>query len=77
MIKPNRGVVLPKFTGAHIMGMDDLSMEGVCLRCGYVQDGCEPDARRYECEDCGEMAVYGLSEALLMGADILSDDDDD
>jgi len=41
---------------------------GFCLACGEQQDGCEPDARRYECECCGEHRVYGAQEILLMGA---------
>lgn len=39
---------------------------GLCLRCGNEQGGCEPDARRYECECCGEPAVYGAEELVLM-----------
>lgn len=39
---------------------------GVCIECGHIQDGCEPDARMYECEECEEAAVYGLEEAILM-----------
>lgn len=39
---------------------------GFCLACGYKQDGCEPDARGYKCENCGEMKVYGAEECLLM-----------
>ena len=41
--------------------------KGVCLRCGCVQDGCEPDARNYLCEDCGCSEVFGVEEALIMG----------
>ena len=40
---------------------------GFCLACGEEADGCEPDARQYECDCCGESRVYGLSELLLMG----------
>lgn len=40
---------------------------GICLSCGETQGGCEPDARRYQCESCRESKVYGLDEALLMG----------
>lgn len=40
---------------------------GICLLCGETQSGCEPNARRYKCEACGAMKVYGLDEALLMG----------
>lgn len=41
---------------------------GFCLACGEQQEGCEPDARGYECECCGEHKVYGAAEVLLMGA---------
>lgn len=40
---------------------------GFCLACGAEQDGCEPDAREYECETCGEYSVYGAEEILIMG----------
>lgn len=40
---------------------------GFCVACGeFTCGGCEPDARRYECEACGERQVYGLEECLLM-----------
>jgi len=47
---------------------------GVCLACGEYQDGCEPDAHSYECESCGKRRVYGLEEALVMGAVCFTDD---
>ena len=42
---------------------------GVCLSCGYYDEyaGCEPDARKYECPECGEFELYGFEEALMMG----------
>ena len=40
--------------------------EGFCIQCGNQQSGCEPDARKYECESCGENAVYGAEELLMM-----------
>jgi hypothetical protein len=45
----------------------DDDMGGFCLACGHMQYGCEPDARRYHCEACGEKKVYGAQELLLMG----------
>lgn len=39
---------------------------GICLACGEDAYGVEPDARRYECEACGERAVYGAEELLIM-----------
>jgi hypothetical protein len=38
---------------------------GICLNCGHVQDGCEPDARNYKCEACGENKVFGAEEAVV------------
>jgi hypothetical protein len=41
--------------------------EGFCLACQQSQSGCEPDARNYECESCGERQVFGAEELILMG----------
>jgi hypothetical protein len=41
--------------------------QGFCLACGATRDCCEPDACKYECEECGKHAVYGAEECLLMG----------
>ena len=41
--------------------------DGVCIACGHVQSGCEPDARKYECESCGENKVYGAEEIIVCG----------
>ena len=38
---------------------------GICIACGYEQEGVEPDARGYECEDCGKHKVYGAEELLM------------
>ena len=40
---------------------------GLCLACGAERDCCEPDARRYPCEACGERRVYGTQELVIMG----------
>lgn len=42
-----------------------LDNPGICIACGNEQDGCEPDARNYECEACGERKVFGAEELLL------------
>lgn len=39
---------------------------GLCLNCGEEADGCEPDARKYTCECCGEQQVYGATEVVMM-----------
>jgi hypothetical protein len=45
--------------------MTTLDNPGFCLVCGNEQGGCEPDARRYECEACGEKQVYGADELMM------------
>ena len=39
---------------------------GFCMKCGAEAYGVEPDARKYECEECGARSVYGAEEVLLM-----------
>lgn len=45
--------------------MTSLDNPGFCIACGEDQDGCEPDAREYECECCGKRAVFGAADLLL------------
>jgi hypothetical protein len=40
---------------------------GCCLGCGEDAYGVEPDARNYECEECGDNRVFGCDELLMMG----------
>lgn len=40
---------------------------GFCRACGHEQYGCEPDARRYTCENCGLDHVYGAEEFVMNG----------
>lgn len=49
---------------------DDMN-EGICLACHNDQPYCEPDAREYECEVCGENKVYGAQEILFMYSDVV------
>ncbi len=46
--------------------MFTLDNPGFCTECGNEQEGCEPDARNYECEACGAKAVYGAAELLMV-----------
>ena len=46
----------------------DLDNPGICLQCGKRAEGVEPDARAYRCDHCGKRSVYGIEEAVLMGA---------
>ena len=41
---------------------------GFCTECGAEAYGVEPDARNYECEECGAYAVSGAEELLMAGA---------
>lgn len=41
---------------------------GFCVICGNEQGACEPDARRYKCEACGEPAVFGAEELMIARA---------
>jgi hypothetical protein len=38
---------------------------GLCLSCHAIEYGVEPDARCYECSDCGEFRVFGLEEVVM------------
>lgn len=42
---------------------------GFCNACGGTDYGVEPDARGYECPDCGEHQVNGAEEYLFMGVE--------
>ena len=44
---------------------NELDNPGFCITCGEEHYSCEPDAREYECEHCGEHSVYGAEEILL------------
>lgn len=50
----------------HQLMFDD-NTQGFCIICGMGADGVEPDARRYECESCGEKGVFGLEELVVCG----------
>ena len=46
--------------------------QGLCLMCGEIADGVEPDARRYSCDACNQSGVYGAEECLLFGRIVLT-----
>ncbi len=43
-----------------------LDNPGFCIACGEDAEGCEPDARNYECEHCGAHRVFGAEELLML-----------
>jgi hypothetical protein len=65
MAKLHHSVTLERVTNAVERALSSLDNPGFCIACGEEQDGCEPDARRYECDTCGAKAVYGAEELLL------------
>lgn len=49
-----------------LLAVEDDDNSGFCTACGEQAFNVEPDAREYECESCGENAVYGAEELLIM-----------
>ena len=64
-MRVHQDVTLDHVTEAVERAHSSLDNPGFCIRCGAEVDGVEPDARRYECESCGEPGVYGAEELLL------------
>jgi len=64
-MKMHKSITVDRVAAAVERAMD-LDDPGFCVCCGAEADGVEPDARRYECEACGEKGVYGAEE-LFMG----------
>ncbi len=45
--------------------MFGLENPGFCIVCGDEHEGCEPDARKYPCDnECGN-TVYGAAELMM------------
>lgn len=65
-MKLPKGLTVDEIVEAAQSAMFGTENPGFCMACGSMQDGCEPDARRYECEACGERQVYGAEELVLM-----------
>ena len=46
---------------------DDMdTIEGVCIKCGVVHHGVEPDAEKYKCDSCETNTVYGADQIILL-----------
>jgi hypothetical protein len=58
-------ITVERITEAVEREMTSLDNPGFCLACGAENDGCEPDARNYESEHCGENRVWGAAELLM------------
>lgn len=47
----------------------DCESAGFCSSCKEITEfsGVEPDADEYECPDCGNQTLMGISNALILG----------
>jgi hypothetical protein len=63
----HKSITAARVTRAVKRAMTSLDNPGFCIACGKEADGCEPDARGYECESCGARKVYGAEELLMTG----------
>lgn len=57
--------ILERIKGEIIEAVENDDNLGFCLSCGFCQGCCEPDARNYKCENCGERRVFGAQELLF------------
>jgi hypothetical protein len=62
----HKSVTPARVAAAAEESMFGMGNNGICIACGDDADGCEPDARKYTCEGCGEAAVYGAEELLMI-----------
>ena len=65
-IKVHPSITVDRIVAACERRMSSLDDPGFCIACGEeFESGIEPDAHGYECEACGEPAVYGCEELAL------------
>jgi len=64
-MKLHPSITLEKIEDAVRREMYGTDNPGFCVVCGHEQEGCEPDAQNYECEECGENMVFGAAEILM------------
>jgi hypothetical protein len=64
-MKIHESITLERVEEAAKQQMFGTENPGFCIACGEDADGCEPDARNYPCECCGENQVFGAQELLL------------
>ena len=64
---PHKSITEDRIVAMCMRAARTVDNPGICLACGNDQDGCEPDARNYTCEACGESCVMGAEEILIAG----------
>lgn len=58
-------ITIDRVTDAVEREMFSLDNPGFCKSCGMEAEQCEPDARNYEYEYCGDKEVFGAAELLM------------
>lgn len=48
-----------------LMESEDMENHGLCILCGEIADGVEPDAEKYLCPSCHCSTVYGIEDLLI------------
>ncbi len=64
-MKLHKSITTARIIAACEEGTFGMGNPGICIACGDDADGCEPDARNYTCESCGEAQVFGAEELLM------------
>lgn len=64
-MKMHPSLTVDRIAEACDRGMTTLDNPGFCIACGEEAEGCEPDARNYECESCGERKVFGAEWLMI------------
>lgn len=64
-MKLHPSLTLERIESAVRRHMSTLDDPGFCIACGTDADGVEPDAQRYRCDACCELAVYGAEDLLI------------
>ena len=65
-MKIHPSITLKRITDACERRLNSLDNPGFCYECGHEQEGCEPDAQNYRCEECDQHTVFGAEELLFM-----------
>ena len=53
-------------TAMGLMEDDICTIEGVCIKCGEITHGVEPDAEKYKCENCETNTVYDAEQIVFL-----------
>jgi hypothetical protein len=65
-MKLHKSLTLGRIQSAVERSYETTDNPGFCIYCGNEQEGCEPDAENYECDECGRDGVFGAETLLIM-----------